>query len=108
MDGTTPRRVGCYAYGSGCSSEFFSGCTAPGPAGPAASARLADQLKSRYQLSMAEYDGLLDEAAAQPFGVQDHRVDRSKFQKIYDDQFAGRGLLVLDGISNYHREYVWS
>lgn len=107
-DQTVPRRVGCYAYGSGCSAEFFSGCTVPGEASRSASASLAQQLASRYNLSMAEYDRILDQAGAMPFGIQDLEVDLSAYRRIYDTQFAGQGLLVLEGIRNYHREYRWS
>ncbi|WP_421845176.1 hydroxymethylglutaryl-CoA synthase family protein [Mycobacterium sp.] len=108
VEKSSPHRVGCYAYGSGCSAEFFSGCTMPFGAAEAASARLDQQLSSRYELTMAEYDSLLDETAAWPFGVKDRRVDRSGYQAIYDDQFVGGGLLVLDEIRNFHRKYVWS
>jgi polyketide biosynthesis 3-hydroxy-3-methylglutaryl-CoA synthase-like enzyme PksG len=80
----------------------------PGEASRSASASLAQQLASRYNLSMAEYDRILDQAGAMPFGIQDLEVDLSAYRRIYDTQFAGQGLLVLEGIRNYHREYRWS
>jgi polyketide biosynthesis 3-hydroxy-3-methylglutaryl-CoA synthase-like enzyme PksG len=80
----------------------------PGEASRSASASLSQQLASRYNLSMAEYDRILDQAGAMPFGIQDLEVDLSAYRRIYDTQFAGQGLLVLEGIRNYHREYRWS
>jgi polyketide biosynthesis 3-hydroxy-3-methylglutaryl-CoA synthase-like enzyme PksG len=107
-DCRTPRRVGCFAYGSGCSSEFFSGCiTAQGQARLRLH-RLTETLASRHPLSMAEYDDLLDQNAEWTFGIQERRMDRTRFASLYQEQFANQGLLVLDGIRNYHREYVWS
>jgi polyketide biosynthesis 3-hydroxy-3-methylglutaryl-CoA synthase-like enzyme PksG len=41
-------------------------------------------------------------------GVQDHVYDVAPYQQIYDKQLAGRGLLVLDRVENFHRCYRWS
>ncbi|MBV9224288.1 MAG: hydroxymethylglutaryl-CoA synthase family protein [Acidobacteriaceae bacterium] len=107
-DPRMPRRVGCFAYGSGCSSEFFSGCTTATSQARLRSHGLAEKLASRYPLSMTEYDDLLDHNASWTFGVQDRRAERTTFSTLYDSQFVGRGLLVLDEVRNYHRKYVWS
>jgi polyketide biosynthesis 3-hydroxy-3-methylglutaryl-CoA synthase-like enzyme PksG len=104
----SPRRVGCFAYGSGCSSEFFSGCTTAQSQNRVRRHGLAGNLASRHSLNMSDYDDLLNGNAEWTFGIKDRRAERSTFADLYQKQFAGRGLLVLEGISNYHREYVWS
>ena len=61
-----------------------------------------------HVLTMAEYDGLLDQADSAGFGVRDLDVSHERYVGLYDEQFKGRGLLALRRISNYHREYEWS
>lgn len=101
-------RVGIFSYGSGCSSEFFSGLV-PGSARQAlAPFDLAGQLERRVRLDVPRYDQLLDLNAEWPFGIQDKVVDRDSFGDLYESFFAGRGLLTLTGVKNFHREYTWS
>ena len=102
------KRVGLYSYGSGCSSEFFSGIISPGSQDRLAPMQLAQSLATRHELSMVEYDGILDQSMDWMFGVQNREVDFSGFSEIYRNQFERKGYLVLKGISNYHREYLWS
>jgi polyketide biosynthesis 3-hydroxy-3-methylglutaryl-CoA synthase-like enzyme PksG len=107
-DFRTPRRVGLFSYGSGCSSEFFSGVIPERAQARLRSLRIAEALESRHQLSMPEYEAALDAAAAWGFGVKDQDVDLTPYADLYRDHFAGRGLLVLQRVKNYHREYGWS
>ncbi|HEY0792103.1 MAG TPA: hydroxymethylglutaryl-CoA synthase, partial [Chthoniobacterales bacterium] len=103
-----PQRVGLYSYGSGCCSEFFSGII--GPQAKTKLGRLQKQksLESRYELSLQEYDALLDLNLEWGFGLKDKEVDRAAFASTYDRAMSGRELLVLKRIANYHREYEWS
>ena len=67
-----------------------------------------EALSNRYALSVPEYDRLLDLGLEWLFGTKDKEVDTSSYQEIYDRSMAGRGLLVLKKVANYHREYQWS
>jgi polyketide biosynthesis 3-hydroxy-3-methylglutaryl-CoA synthase-like enzyme PksG len=67
-----------------------------------------DSLNRRYELTMPEYDRLLDLGLEWMFGTKDKEADTAPYQEIYDRSVAGRGLLVLKRIANYHREYQWS
>lgn len=104
----TPKRVGFFVYGSGCSSEFFSGSVSRGAQEKLRRHAIGDKLRERYALSIEEYDALLDLNAEWTMGIKDREVERSRFAALYESHFAGRGLLVLEGIRNYHREYSWS
>jgi hydroxymethylglutaryl-CoA synthase len=76
------RRIGLFSYGSGCTSEFFSGVVSPRAARRIAEARLADVLAARERISIAEYERIMALTApiASPArdgfrftGVVDHR-----------------------------------
>jgi polyketide biosynthesis 3-hydroxy-3-methylglutaryl-CoA synthase-like enzyme PksG len=108
VDLPAPKRVGLYSYGSGCCGEFFSGILAPPAKFKLAGLHKRDSLNSRYELSVQEYDDLLDLALQWPFGIKDKKVDTIPYQKIYDCVMGRQGLLVLKKITNYHREYEWS
>lgn len=103
-----PRRVGLFSYGSGCSSEFYSGVVTPGASAKLAPLALGQRIAERAELDMPEYDRILDLNASWPFGRKDGVVDPAPFAALYARQFEGRGLLVLRGIRDYHREYGWS
>lgn len=57
------QRIGLFSYGSGCTSEFFSGVVSPRAADRIAAARLADVLAARERISIAEYERLMALAA---------------------------------------------
>lgn len=52
-------RIGLFSYGSGCTSEFFSGVVAPRAAERAAAMRLGDVLAARERVSIAEYERVM-------------------------------------------------
>ncbi|MCB0209726.1 MAG: 3-hydroxy-3-methylglutaryl-ACP synthase, partial [Anaerolineae bacterium] len=103
-----PKRVGLFSYGSGCSSEFYSGVVTPTAKEKLGRMGIAQRLAQRHELSMADYDRLLDLNDAWLFGIQDKTVEKDGYAGIYDRQFAGRGLLVLNKIEGFHRVYEWS
>lgn len=105
---TAPRRVGLYSYGSGCCAEFFSGIIGPASAAKIKRMKMKSGLETRYELSMKEYDALLDLNLEWIFGIKDKEADPAPYQNIYDRAVKGQGLLVLKRVSNYHREYEWS
>ena len=107
-DFSLPRRVGLFSYGSGCSSEFFSGVVTARGQRRLRALDIAGALSRRRALSIAEYETILEDTARWGFGVREGRVDPAPYADIYAEQFEGRGKLVLKGVSNYHREYDWS
>jgi polyketide biosynthesis 3-hydroxy-3-methylglutaryl-CoA synthase-like enzyme PksG len=102
------KRVGLFSYGSGCSSEFYSGLLTSRASSRLAGLKIGERLNQRYELTMEEYDKLLDLNLEWMFGIQDKEVDISGFSKIYEHSVEGKGLLSLKCIKNYHREYEWS
>ena len=52
-------RIGLFSYGSGCTSEFFSGTVSPRAADAIASARIADVLAARERISVADYERIM-------------------------------------------------
>ncbi len=42
------------------------------------------------------------------FGFKDKTIDIAALPNLYDTQFSGKNLLILKGIQNYNRDYVWS
>jgi len=104
----SPRRVGLYSYGSGCCAEFFSGIIGPAARSKIKPMNLQSRLDQRYELSMKEYDALLELNNEWTFGIKDRESDPGHYGDIYQKVMKGRGLLVLTRIRNYHREYEWS
>lgn len=102
------RRVGLFSYGSGCSSEFFSGLIGDGSKEALAAFDIPRQLASRVPLTMLEYERLQAMNAAVPFGEENWDVDLRGCEHLYERYFQGRGLLVLRGVRKFHREYGWS
>jgi len=102
------KRVGMFSYGSGCSSEFYSGLVSERSQQALAKMQIGYHLDRRYGLSIEEYDKILDLNLEWLFGIKDKEVDLSGFTQVYDYFFAGSGLLRLKRVKNYHREYEWS
>jgi hydroxymethylglutaryl-CoA synthase len=66
------KRIGMFSYGSGCSSEFFSGVVGERAAAIVASAQLEELLARRTRIDVAEYErimGLPRESASEPGGA---------------------------------------
>lgn len=108
VDLTRPKRVGIYSYGSGCCGEFYSGVIDSASQRTLSGFDHRAALSERHELSMSEYDLLLDIGMDWPFGIKDRVVDCTPYQSIYDETLAGRGFLVLREIRDYHRIYGWS
>jgi polyketide biosynthesis 3-hydroxy-3-methylglutaryl-CoA synthase-like enzyme PksG len=105
-DFTGARRVGCFSYGSGCCSEFYSGV-----AGPDAQARLSkmnirSHLDDRYRLTMDEYEKLLCKSNHCLFGTSEAKPNRSLLPEVWE-KLKGSGRLYLKEIRNFHRLYEW-
>lgn len=107
-DNSRARRVGLFSYGSGCQSEFFSAVVPVGARELLAERKMDDALDSRYPLSFSEYDALARLTSAAAAGVENATFDPAGYGAAYEHGFARRGLLVLDRITSFHREYRWS
>ncbi|NUR57581.1 MAG: hydroxymethylglutaryl-CoA synthase family protein [Catenulispora sp.] len=106
-DLSSARRVGLFSYGSGCSSEFFSGIVDAGSRAALAPARIAEHLAERAELDFAEYAALIEENAACLVPRQHHKVDPGRRDELLDRVGRRGPLLVLTGIADYHRQYDW-
>lgn len=103
-----PKRIALFSYGSGRGSEFYSGVVPSGAQEKLALSAIGAAIDQRYSLSMDEYEMLSDLSVDRMGGVKDKVFDPAPYNVIYDERFSSRGLLVLDRISNFHREYKWS
>lgn len=97
-------RLGVFSYGSGCSSEFYSGVFDRDSQELVAKRRIADHLDSRYRLSIPEYEMLLRTNGAVAFGTRNVDLD---LDLIPGARARGGRRLVLSRIREYHREYEW-
>lgn len=53
------QRIGMFSYGSGCTSEFFSGVVGKGAAARIAAAKLGELLDGREKISVEEYERIM-------------------------------------------------
>lgn len=102
----TPRRVGCFAFGSGCCSEFYSGIVTPGSKESQKRFKIADNLDKRRQLTMEEYDKVLKASSSVKFGTRNVKPDFDIIQGV-KDSCRGTHRLYLEKINEFHREYRW-
>ncbi|MDO9103821.1 MAG: hydroxymethylglutaryl-CoA synthase [Methylovulum sp.] len=108
----SPQRLGCFSYGSGCCSEFYSGVVTSGGQQKLGLMNIGQHLDYRYKLSMDEYEALLDASNAVKFGTRNVEIDIGQFSGPWQ---AGRHNVVregkarvyLSGIKEFHRQYQW-
>jgi 3-carboxymethyl-3-hydroxy-acyl-[acp] synthase len=104
--GQGPARVGLFAYGSGCASEFFSGLIDDGSRQAVGSMGIADRLAARVPIGYDEYLELLSDNSRCLVPVPDRKVEVSAYQRFFDA--AGQPqLLALRGVEQFHRKYEW-
>jgi len=101
-----PQRIGCFSYGSGCCSEFYSGVVTPKSREILHCFEIEKRLDERYQLSMDEYDAVLRGSGRVKFGTRNVKVDL-EFIPGLPASYRGTPRLLLQEISEYHRQYVW-
>lgn len=102
----TAKRIGCFSYGSGCCSEFFSGVATIKAQEKLAALNIDRQLDQRYRLSMQEYTSILEGSDAVKFGTR-NIVLNSELIWQARQAVAGQPRLYLKQIKEYHREYEW-
>jgi polyketide biosynthesis 3-hydroxy-3-methylglutaryl-CoA synthase-like enzyme PksG len=105
-DFSVAQRIGCFSYGSGCCSEFFSGVAGPQSQERIRAQRIAEQLDRRYELAMDEYDLMITNSRSVRFGTRNVVLDTDFLPQARSAH--GAGTLVLTGIKEFHRQYDWT
>jgi polyketide biosynthesis 3-hydroxy-3-methylglutaryl-CoA synthase-like enzyme PksG len=103
-DFSTPQRVGCFSYGSGCCSEFFSGVVTADGQQRVRAMRVKEQLDKRHRLSMAEYDRLLANNHSVKFGTRNVVLDGAFIPQARSAQ--GNQTVFLTEIREFQRQYA--
>jgi polyketide biosynthesis 3-hydroxy-3-methylglutaryl-CoA synthase-like enzyme PksG len=106
-DFETPKRIGCFSYGSGCCSEFFSGLSSKESQKIIRSFNFEKNLDERYKLNMDEYQQLLLGSNAVRFGTRNVKLDWDFLSQSRKSQ-SGQKRLYLKEIREFHREYEWA
>ena len=102
----TLQRIGCFSYGSGCCSEFFSGVVTPHSRKRLQHFEIEKHLNDRYHLSMDEYDAVLRDSGRVKLGTRNVTLDLECIPGV-PLSCRGKPRLVLQEISEYHRQYAW-
>ena len=117
-------RVGLYSYGSGCSSEFFSGLVDAVSRQAVREMRISAQLDRRVPLRFEEYTSLLEASLSCLVPERNRTVDLEPYLPFLaraGDRQAGSAqagsaqagstqageLLLWTGTKDYHRTYEW-
>src|SRR5262245_56509008 len=104
-DLSTPKRIGVFSYGSGCCSEFFSGVANQESQQRLRAMNLKSRLDRRYEVTMAQYDRLLEKSCEMKFGTRNLVPDVSFIPETRST--LGQPVLMLKQIKEFHREYEW-
>jgi polyketide biosynthesis 3-hydroxy-3-methylglutaryl-CoA synthase-like enzyme PksG len=97
------RRVGCFSYGSGCCSEFYSGVIAPAGQRRQRALGIAAALDARHRLSIDEYEEVLRTSGVVRFGTRAATLDA----RPTDAAPVAAQRLLLREIRDFHRQYEW-
>lgn len=103
----SPKRIGCFSYGSGCCSEFYSGVTTKQGQEQQKQFKIEKKLNERYQLSMDEYDALLMGSSEVKFGTRNAELEHNLIPEAWKS-IQGKERLILKEIKEFHREYRWA
>lgn len=101
-----PKRIGCFSYGSGCCSEFYSGVVTAQAQEYQKRFQIEKELNERYRLSMDEYEVLLKGSTAVKFGTRNVKIDTDIIPNAMASA-KGKQRLVLKEIKEFHRIYEW-
>ncbi|WP_078622965.1 hydroxymethylglutaryl-CoA synthase family protein [Streptomyces prunicolor] len=102
----TPKRIGCFSYGSGCCAEFYSGVVSRTGSDRLRGLGIEEQLGARRRLTMDQYEAALQANDGVRFGTRNVKIEGA-------DEAARSGSgesserLVLEEIREFHREYRW-
>ncbi len=102
----SPQRIGCFSYGSGCCSEFFSGVATQDSQDRIRRMRISGYLDKRREVTMSEYDEMLLGNSAVRFGTRNVMLD-TEFMAECRKAVNGSEKLFLKSIQEFHRNYEW-
>ena len=102
----TPKRVGCFSYGSGCCSEFYSGVVTAQGQERQRHFEIEKHLNNRSQLSIVNYEELLKGSGQVRFGTRNVKLDFDLIPGVLAS-CRGKERLLLEEIREFHREYRW-
>ena len=88
----TGQRIGLFSYGSGCTSEFFSGVVARRAAEQIAAANITELLASRERISVSEYERIMALPPTAPVSAWPNPGSDTAFRFI--------------GVTDHQRQYV--
>lgn len=99
--------ISFFSYGSGCQGEFYHGTLGQGAIDLARSLDIDRALDERVKLPMAlyEHNERLRQALADRPDHEPVRVGDRAYDALYEEHYAGRGLVVLKQVKGYHRTY---
>lgn len=103
-DFSNAKRVGCFSYGSGCCSEFFSGIVTKDAQKIQKQFRIGEKMKERYSLTMDEYSDMLSNNKILKYGTRNLEVTKDMLSLFNDSRFGDS--YVLKKIDEFHREYA--
>jgi hydroxymethylglutaryl-CoA synthase len=86
------QRIGLFSYGSGCTSEFFSGVVGRRAAEQIAAAHIPELLAARERISIAEYERIMALPATAPLVPRPNPI--------------GDGVFRFVGVTNHQRQYT--
>jgi 3-carboxymethyl-3-hydroxy-acyl-[acp] synthase len=104
---TGGNRIGMYSYGSGSSSEFYSGRIHPEAPETLAAMRISDRLRGRRELTFPEYARILDQTHECLVPKPEHKVGLAEWSDFLSSIPDRAPALALSDISNYVRQYEW-
>lgn len=104
-DFDVPQRVGVFSYGSGCCSEFFSGVVRKEGQERLRALKIKQTLDRRYELTMEQYDNLLEKSRDMKFGTRNMVPDTQFIPQARTT--LNQPTLLLKQIKEFHREYEW-
>jgi hydroxymethylglutaryl-CoA synthase len=100
-------RIGIYSYGSGSCAELWSGRLCAGAREVVKAAGLPALLEARRPVSVEEYEAV-ETARMSSIDSGDFTTNRRALGDWYERYYAGKGLLVFDGMQDYYRRYSLS
>lgn len=104
---TEPVRVGLFSYGSGCSSEFFSGITGPDAKRALSTMGIGERLANRVEIDFDQYLAVLAVNKRCLVPVPDRDIDPAGYAPVLDRVPDRKEQLLFTGVREYHRQYAW-
>ena len=105
-DFSSARRLGCFSYGSGCCSEFYSGIVTAEGQRRMRQMLVGSTLDARHRLTAAQYDGVMVDNFAVRFGTKDIDLHPQQDSRVQATR-GGARRLYLSSIRDYRRQYEW-